>query len=119
MGGIKITIEGDVQLRAKLTKCKSMTAVKTVVQKHGDALNVGMKRATTSAFTKGYSTGQTARSINTETSDGGLTATVQPGTDYAAYVEYGTRKMAAEPFVRPAFDAEAPKFVSDLKKLVR
>lgn len=119
MGGIKITLEGDLQLRVKLTKCKSMTAVKTVVHKHGDALNVGMKRATTSAFTKGYSHGATARSINTDLVDDGMTAVVGATTEYSRYVEYGTRKMAAEPFVRPAFDAEAPKFVSDLKKLVR
>jgi HK97 gp10 family phage protein len=35
---------------------------------------------------------------------GGLLAEVSTGTRYAEYVEYGTSKMAPEPFMRPAAD---------------
>lgn len=110
---------GDEALLKKLQRMTDNSAVKTIVHKNGDELNANMKRNTKTAFKKGYSTGQTASSINTEISDGGLTATVQPTTEYAPYVEYGTRKMTAEPFVKPAFDEQEQKFKNDLRKLVQ
>ena len=35
------------------------------------------------------------------------------------YLEYGTRFMDAQPFVRPAFDEQKEKFKDDMQKLVR
>ena len=35
------------------------------------------------------------------------------------YVEFGTRFMDAQPFVRPAFKQQVPIFKSDMKKLVK
>ena len=37
-------------------------------------------------------------------------ATIAPATEYAGYVEFGTWKMAAQPYMRPAADKNAPKF---------
>ncbi len=34
--------------------------------------------------------------------------------DYALYVEFGTSRMAAQPFLRPALDANQDKFVDAL-----
>ena len=67
----------------------------------------------------GYQTGQTKRSIGLEIKDDGLTAEVGPTTDYAPYVEYGTRYMVSQPFVRPARDEQAQKFKRDMDKLMR
>lgn len=121
MPKIGITFTGIKDLEAKLKRNISMDAVKTVVRKNGDELNRNMKRNAGSggAFVKGYSTGDTKRSINTVITDGGLTAEVEPGTDYSPYVEYGTRFMDAEPFVRPAFEAQSQKFKADLEKLCK
>ena len=116
MGDIKIV--GMEKLKRKLKKNVSMDKVKATVQKNGDQMNDLMKENTKTAFTKGYSQGDTAGSINTVITDGGLTAEVQPTTEYAAYVEYGTRFMDAEPFVKPAFDEQKEKFKKDMKKLV-
>lgn len=33
-----------------------------------------------------------------------LEATIAPHTDYAEYVEFGTSRMAAQPYMRPALD---------------
>ena len=41
----------------------------------------------------------------------GLSAEIGPHTDYEAYVEYGTSKMAAQPYMGPAFEKNVPAFV--------
>lgn len=115
----KVKIVGIEKLQKKLKKNVNMAEVKTVVKKNGDQMNELMKRNTQTAFTKGYSKGDTAGSINTSITDGGLTAEVGPTTEYAYYVEHGTRFMEAEPFVKPAFDVQKEKFKNDMKKLTR
>lgn len=47
-------------------------------------------------------TGRLVSSIRTNYRNGGLVATISASTAYAAYLEYGTRKMAPRPFMRPA-----------------
>ena len=52
-------------------------------------------------------TGTLRRSINTQTEQRGpdrVVAHIGPNTDYAAFLEFGTRKMAARPYMRPALD---------------
>jgi HK97 gp10 family phage protein len=36
--------------------------------------------------------------------DGGITGVVGTNTDYAAFVEFGTSKMGAQPYLRPAVE---------------
>ena len=45
--------------------------------------------------------------------------TVEPKAEYAAYVELGTRKMEAQPYLKPAFEEQKKQFEKDLQKLVR
>ena len=116
MGDIKIV--GVEKIQAKLKKNALMSDVKHAVQKNGDNMNTLMKKNTETAFTKGYTHGDTAGSINTEMSDGGLTATVGATTEYSEYVEHGTRFMEAEPFCEPAFNVQKEKFKKDMKRLV-
>ena len=110
-----IKINGIEELQAKLKKNVTMDDVKTVVQHNGEQLDNQMVRH--AVFKGKYTTGDTARSIMLSLADGGFTAKVGPGTDYAVYVEYGTRFMAAQPFIKPAFEVVKPKFLEDLKKL--
>ena len=116
-----IKVNGLEELQAKLKRNVNMDDVKTVVQHNGELLdNTMVRQAVFGRFTPHvppYTTGDTARSITLTMSDGGLTATVAPGTEYSMYVEYGTRFMSAEPFVKPAFEIVKPKFLEDLKKL--
>ena len=48
---------------------------------------------------------------------GNLTYKVTAPQHYAIYVENGTRKLRAQPYLKPALDAERPKLISNLRKL--
>lgn len=114
-----IRLVGLAKLNDALLERAGLDAVHRVVQKNGDQLNRRMKEQTKTSFTKGYSTGDTAASINTNITNGGLTAEVEPTMDYDPYVEYGTRFMEAEPFVRPAWEEQKEQFKKDMDKLVK
>lgn len=42
----------------------------------------------------------------------GLSAEVGPTASYSMFLEYGTSRMAPQPFMGPAVDANEPNFVS-------
>lgn len=47
----------------------------------------------------------------------GASATIGPTVHYAPYLEYGTHKMAAQPYMRPAADAVAPSFAQAIAEI--
>lgn len=113
----KLEIKGLDKIEKALKENVTMNDVKRVVRQNGSQMQKQMM--TNADFKKGYQTGTTKRSITLEYKDGGFTAEVEPGTDYSPYVEYGTRYMDAQPFVKPAYDSQKIKFKSDLDKLMR
>lgn len=113
---MRVTWKGMKTLEKKLESMKDLTAAKAIVKKNGAELNRRM--VDNAQFTKGYSTGQTRRSINLKLEDDNMTAVVQPGTEYSPYLEYGTRYMDAQPFVKPAWQTQKEIFKNDLDKLV-
>lgn len=113
----RLEIKGLDKLERSLKENVTMSDVKRVVRHNGSQMQQKMKA--NADFSKGYQTGATKRSIGLEIKDGGFTAEVEPGTDYSPYLEYGTRYMSAQPFVKPAYDAQKGKFKSDMQKLVR
>lgn len=124
---MKMEIQGLEELQRDLKKLSETTNdVKDVVKKHGSQMQQNaMKNARHSAsggvFAKGYTTGHTRRNLQqngVKISDGGLTATIESTTDYAAYVEYGTRKMEAEPYMKPAYEKQKKLFEEDMEKVV-
>lgn len=115
---MEMQVEGLSALR-KALKDKANTLDKDlqeVVLKNTKRLERSMKEH--AHFTKGYSTGNLRRSINMEISPDGLTGTVSPNTEYDVYVEYGTSKMEAQPYVRPAFDEVSKEFMNDIDNLL-
>lgn len=113
----KITVKGLEELEKKLKANVTMNDVKRVVRENGAELQKKMQSK--ADFKMGYQTGTTKRSIGLEIKDGGLTAESGPKTEYSPYLEYGTRFMDAQPFVRPALEEQAQQFKSDLQKLMR
>ena len=112
-----ITVTGIKDIEKALKKNATLNDVKRVVKQNGAQLQSKMQ--SNADFQKGYQTGTTKRSISLDIKDGGVTAESGPTTEYAPYVEWGTRFMAAQPFVRPAFEEQKEKFKKDMQKLVR
>lgn len=73
------------------------------------ALMVGAMPIQTAAVQKApVLTGTLRSSIHTETAetDNGAVARIGTNVEYAIHQEFGTRKMAAQPYLRPAFDEQ-------------
>lgn len=125
----KISVKGLDDLEKALRENATMNDVKRVVRQNGAQLQ---RRAQQKADFKGHyewvkgkgktfvkPTGTTKRSIKLEIQDGGLTAEVEPHTEYSPYLEYGTRFMDAQPFMFPALGEQKTKFKADMHKLVK
>lgn len=110
-----LKIYGIKKLKIDLKDIEQMRKVKEIVKKNGASLQQEMVKK--AVFKAGYSVGETRRSINILIEKGGLLARVKPTTKYSPYVEYGTRFMDKQPFVKPAFQKVKKEFVNDLKKL--
>lgn len=111
------SITGIRQLQGKLKRNASLQDIKNIIRLNGSELDRGMKR--NANFVKGYSVGDTKRSINLSIRDNGFTAKVAPTTNYSPYLEYGTRYMSAQPFVYPSFTVQKVKFLNDLTRVMR
>lgn len=112
-----LKIEGLSDLQKGLAKKIQLDDVKRVVTQNGGELQEKMMR--NADFKKGYQTGTTKRSITLTIKDNGLTSEVEPTTEYSPYLEYGTRFMEAQPFVKPAYEVQKEQFKKDLDKLVK
>lgn len=111
MAGVKFT--GINELRIALKKKTNLDAVKHIVRLNGAELQAKAQRNAP------VDTGTLKRSVGLELSSGGLVATVEPTAEYAPYLEYGTRYMEAQPYLKPAFNEQEKQFKRDMDKLVR
>lgn len=116
----RIKIKGLDKLEKALKDNVSMDLVKRVVRDNGNEMQ--QKIIDNADFKMGYQTGQTKRSVEmagVNITDGGFTAEAGATTDYAPYLESGTRFMDAQPFVKPAFDEQNKQFQKDMQRLVK
>lgn len=63
-------------------------------------------------------TGFLKSSIQTEMT-GNLTAQITPHAEYAAYVEFGTKNMAAQPYLIPAMEKAKDYFEKWIKAFIK
>lgn len=110
-------VKGLDKLQKALKDNVTLNDVKRVVRQNGSDLQTKMQQ--NADFTKGYATGTTKRSIGLEIKDSGFTAEVMPTTEYSPYLEYSTRFMEAQPFVRPAYNEQKEIFKNDMNRLVK
>jgi HK97 gp10 family phage protein len=67
---------------------------------------------------EGIPGGTNRRSIDTdvEMAEQGVEASIYTQSGYGGYLEVGTRKMAARPYIRPAFDENVGKIPEKVKE---
>ena len=110
---MKIEIEGGDEL------------VRSIKDRLGaDRVIPVIRRSTTQAQAKAMrlaavDTGFMKRSITMRLDITGLAGYITAGAEYSPYVEFGTRNMDAQPFMRPAAREQAPIFMNDLSNLIR
>jgi HK97 gp10 family phage protein len=110
-GSFQVT--GIKELSAALKKRANLDDVKRVVQMNGSEMARAMNAHAPS------DTGNLKRMIKLSMHDDGFTVKVISGAEYAAYQEYGTRYQTGTPHVRPAYNQQRPKFLSDMKRLMK
>lgn len=107
-----IEFEGLDEMAQSLLKNASSERRSKVLRKYGSKLKeAAVKRA---QFNKGYSTGATRRGITLQVQSD--KAIVEALTSYSGYLEVGTRKMEAQPFMKPALEEVVPEMVEELAK---
>lgn len=108
-----VKLKGVKELRLALNKKADMSAVKRVVKQNGAELQVRAQRNAP------VDTGNLKRSVRLDISDRGLTAESEATAEYAPYVEWGTRYMEAQPYMRPAFIEQKEQFRRDMDRLTK
>lgn len=107
--------KGTNELVAALNERADLDLVRQALTLNGAELQ---KKAQRKAPVK---TGYLRRSIglSSDLADRGLTVRVRAQADYAGYVEWGTRYMYAQPFMRPAYKEQKRQFKKDMKRLMK
>lgn len=107
------SIIGASEFKKALQKNATLDDVKSIVRMNGTELTHETE------INAPVDTATLERSITQIIKDGGLTSVTEPHTDYDGYVEFGTRFMAAQPYLRPAFKKQSKKFKQDMERLVK
>lgn len=111
MAGYEFSFSGLDELEKKLESIKEQKAVKNCVKKHVE--NMGRLAQKTVPVDTGHLKNSMRVTI------GEFDGTVSFNTDYAGYVEYGTRKMYARHYMKEAFDMEKEQFRKDMEDIFR
>lgn len=112
MSNKSFQIIGLDDLENRLKKYATLNDVKRVVQNNTSELNRNAQRNAP------VDTGFLRRSIVMELANGGYTGKSTAGAEYAPYLEYGTRFMAKQPFMGPAYRKQKAQFKTDLERLM-
>lgn len=114
MSNYNFSIKGQDALFKKLNRTMQKEAVKKIVKEHTANMQVEAQKLAPVG-----ETGNLKRSIHLELLEGGMAGTVISPANYSGYQEFGTRFMAAQPYMGPAWRKERPIFISDLWALVK
>jgi HK97 gp10 family phage protein len=108
---ISVKLDGLPGLRNKLLLLvpKIRTAVQATIAETALLIETDAK------LLSAVDTGLNRAEIHAEIAPNGLAAKVFAGTEYAIYLEFGTRFQRAQPFLFPAYEKNRGRFVERLK----
>ncbi|WP_334117548.1 HK97-gp10 family putative phage morphogenesis protein [Ligilactobacillus sp.] len=109
----RVTIEwtGDKELVKALEKAADKRRIREAIKKN----TVQLHSRTINNERKAYINTSRQTTLQVKSTEGRVTV----NTDYIMYLEKGTRFMAPEPAVEPAFDVQKQIFKNDLEKAVK
>ena len=111
---ISMTVRGSDQLRRNLQRLGGAERR----QAQADGLEAGARVVETHAKLKApVDTGFLRNSIQVD-SVTAIEAVIAPHTDYAEFVEMGTSRMAARPYMRPAIDEHESEILDAVERTV-
>jgi HK97 gp10 family phage protein len=102
---------------------KAIGAIRLFTTRKDDAIRreVGVIAEKVKTDAKGFcpvKTGNLRNSIKATVLLNGLSATVGTDIIYASYVEFGTSRQRAQPFLMPAFEANRQGFLNSLRRIL-
>jgi len=111
------TVHGVAELVAKLTE---MAAKANPAQCRAALMAGAMPIQTVAVQRAPVLTGTLRRSIHTETAEteDGAVARVGTNVEYAIHQEFGTRRMKAQPYLRPAFDEQKDAALAEIERVL-
>lgn len=116
---LSCSVSGLNELQRKLAKGINKSEINRIVAQNTSELQqkaISKAPISTEITNPGGDHGHLKRSIQIEVN--GETGIVRATANYAMYVEKGTRFMASQPYMEPAFNEQKPIFLRDLKKAI-
>lgn len=115
---VDVKIEGLEEVMREFNRFDKASRVnlRSAVRKNANALRKGMRSRIHNV------TGNLSRSISAKYDKDGFGAVVGPTRplgSHAHFLEFGTVKMAARPFITPAAEEQRPKYLDDIRKAVK
>lgn len=118
MARVSVKLIGDKRVRERLKKYKLKVPkeVKQVIARK----TLDIQRSAKAIITeKGLIvTGNMRNSVITKLTTDGFTGEITSEADYSEWIELGTTKMSARPFMKPAFEKEKPDFDKRMREAV-
>lgn len=108
---VSIQLVGDDSLKRKLLSLLPKYRAGTIAAVAETALLI----ETDAKLLSPVDTGLNRAEIHSEFAPDRLSAKVEAGTEYAVFLEFGTRYMAARPFLFPAYEKNRARFLQLLK----
>ncbi len=112
MGRSYVKLDGVEKLKKAFLQKAKLEPAKAILRQNGAEMHQKAQRYAP------VDTGDLQRSISLQFVDDGCSALVEASVNYAGYVEYGTRKMAAQPYLRPALAEQKVQLQADLQKIL-
>ena len=126
---IRVTLTGGKGLRRRLGRLsmEQRRALTDAIKESAEALRDELKadlgvragRPSAPGEPPAMDSGRLRDSVFAETDADGLSARVGSDLDYAAHLEFGTTRMAARPWLLPAFERMKPRIVARLAAAAR
>lgn len=114
MPTVRVTVQGSEQLRRNLARLAGSQRR----QAQQDGLEAGARIVETYAKIRcPVDTGFLRNSITVDEVTP-MEAVIAPHTDYAEHVEFGTSRMAAQPYMRPALDEHESEILQAVEATV-